>query len=215
MEYSDSLIYIAEIIGTIAFASSGALVAIRKNMDLLGVLVLGMTTALGGGLLRDLVLDIHPPRMFENPSYTVVAISTSLILFIYIYFNRYVLYRNFINIYEKVMNFLDALGLGIFTVVGINTALSVNMGDNRFLLVFVGMMTGVGGGLVRDILAQEMPSILVKQIYATASLIGAIIYVVLMPYFPAYILMAVCTAIIVAIRMLSVYFNWNLPKISE
>ena len=215
MEYSDSLIYIAEIIGTIAFASSGALVAIRKNMDLLGVLVLGMTTALGGGLLRDLVLDIHPPRMFENPSYTVVAISTSLILFIYIYFNRYVLYRNFINIYEKVMNFLDALGLGIFTVVGINTALSVNMGDNRFLLVFVGMMTGVGGGLVRDILAQEMPSILVKQIYATASLIGAIIYVVLMPYLPAYILMAVCTAIIVAIRMLSVYFNWNLPKISE
>lgn len=215
MEYSDSLIYIAEIIGTIAFASSGALLAIRKNMDLLGVIVLGMTTALGGGLLRDLVLDIHPPRMFENPSYTVVAILTSLILFIYIYFHRYVLYRNFINIYEKIMNFLDALGLGIFTVVGINTALSVNMGDNRFLLVFVGMMTGVGGGLVRDILAQEMPSILVKQIYATASLIGAIIYVLLMPYIPAYILMAVCTAIIVAIRMLSVYFNWNLPKISE
>ncbi|MBR7059670.1 MAG: TRIC cation channel family protein, partial [Neisseriaceae bacterium] len=85
----------------------------------------------------------------------------------------------------------------------------------RFLLVFVGMMTCVGGGLVRDILAQEMPSILVKQIYATASLIGAIIYVLLMPYIPAYILMAVCTAIIVAIRMLSVYFNWNLPKISE
>lgn len=215
MEYSDSLIYIAEIIGTIAFASSGALLAIRKNMDLLGVIVLGMTTALGGGLLRDLVLDIHPPRMFENPSYTVVAILTSLILFIYIYFHRYVLYRNFINIYERIMNFLDALGLGIFTVVGINTALSVNMGDNRFLLVFVGMMTGVGGGLVRDILAQEMPSILVKQIYATASLIGAIIYVLLMPYIPAYILMAVCTAIIVAIRMLSVYFNWNLPKISE
>ncbi|MBR7059372.1 MAG: TRIC cation channel family protein, partial [Neisseriaceae bacterium] len=129
MEYSDSLIYIAEIIGTIAFASSGALLAIRKNMDLLGVIVLGMTTALGGGLLRDLVLDIHPPRMFENPSYTVVAILTSLILFIYIYFHRYVLYRNFINIYEKIMNFLDALGLGIFTVVGINTALSVNMGD--------------------------------------------------------------------------------------
>ena len=215
MEYSDSLIYIAEIIGTIAFSSSGALLAIRKNMDLLGVIVLGMTTALGGGLLRDLVLDIHPPRMFENPSYTVVAILTSLILFIYIYFHRYVLYRNFINIYERIMNFLDALGLGIFTVVGINTALSVNMGDNRFLLVFVGMMTGVGGGLVRDILAQEMPSILVKQIYATASLIGAIIYVLLMPYIPAYILMAVCTAIIVAIRMLSVYFNWNLPKISE
>lgn len=213
MEYSNSVIYAAELIGTIAFASSGALVGIRKNMDLLGVIVLAMTTALGGGLLRDVVLGIRPPKMFINATYAMLATGTACILFALIYINKYLLESRFIDKYERIMNFLDAVGLGVFTAVGINTAIAVGMGNNCFLLAFVGVMTGVGGGLVRDILAGLTPSILVEQIYATASIIGAVVYILLLPLVPQAVAVLICTTLIVALRMLAVRFGWHLPKI--
>ena len=215
MEYSNSVIYAAELIGTIAFASSGALVAIRKNMDLFGVLALSMTTALGGGLLRDIVLGVRPPKMFINATYALLAVGTGCLLFALVYVNKYILESHFIDKYEKLMNFLDAVGLGVFTAVGINTAIAAGFGGNYFLLVFVGVMTGVGGGLVRDILAGLTPSILVEQIYATASIIGAIAYVVLLPLVPQAIAVLICTVLVVSLRMLAVKFGWHLPKIKS
>ena len=209
---ADAFIYAVELIGTAAFASSGALVAIRKDMDLLGVLSLALTTAVGGGFVRDLILDIHPPRMFENGTYAAVACATALILFAVAYRSGGAFSGDRLERYERMMNFLDALGLGIFTVVGINTAVSVGMGDNAFLLVFVGMATGVGGGLMRDVLAREMPFILVKEIYACASLAGALLYIACMGRMPEAPLVALATAVVVAIRMLAVRYNWNLPR---
>lgn len=213
MAYSNSVIYVAELIGIIAFASSGALVAIRKNMDLFGVLALAMTTALGGGLLRDIVLGVRPPKMFINATFALLAVGTGCLLFILIYINKYILESRFIGHYERLMNFLDAVGLGVFTAVGINTAVAAGFGNHYFLLAFVGVMTGVGGGLVRDILAGLTPSILVEQIYATASIMGAVVYIVLLPRVPQAIAVLICTVLVVSLRMLAVRFGWHLPKI--
>lgn len=213
MAYSNSVIYVAELIGIIAFASSGALVAIRKNMDLFGVLALAMTTALGGGLLRDIVLGVRPPKMFINATFALLAVGTGCLLFILIYINKYILESRFIGHYERLMNFLDAVGLGVFTAVGINTAVAAGFGNHYFLLAFVGVMTGVGGGLVRDILAGLTPSILVEQIYATASIMGAVVYIVLLPCVPQAIAVLICTVLVVSLRMLAVRFGWHLPKI--
>ena len=207
------MIYVAELIGIIAFASSGALVAIRKNMDLFGVLALAMTTALGGGLLRDIVLGVRPPKMFINATFALLAVGTGCLLFILIYINKYILESRFIGHYERLMNFLDAVGLGVFTAVGINTAVAAGFGNHYFLLAFVGVMTGVGGGLVRDILAGLTPSILVEQIYATASIMGAVVYIVLLPRVPQAIAVLICTVLVVSLRMLAVRFGWHLPKI--
>ena len=212
MSFTDSFLLGVELVGTAAFASSGALVGIRKNMDLMGVLSLGLTTALGGGLIRDLILGIHPPKMFENAVYAFLALATSLTLFLVVYRNTYVLSGKWLNRYERGMNFFDALGLGIFTVIGIKTAVSVNMAGNTFLLVFVGMATGVGGGLIRDVLAQEMPFILVKQIYASASLAGALLYIACRGHLPDALSTPLCTATVVLIRILAVQYNWNLPR---
>ena len=119
------IIFVLEIIGTIAFASSGAMVGIRKNMDIFGVIVLGVTTAVGGGGIRDLILGIHPPKMFHNFSYVGIAIVTSLLIFLVMYIKRELLEGDFIENYEQIMNTFDAIGLGIFTVVGIQTTLTI------------------------------------------------------------------------------------------
>ena len=134
------IIFILEIIGTIAFASSGAMVGIRKNMDIFGVIVLGVTTAVGGGCIRDLILGNHPPKMFHNFSYVGVAIATSLLIFLVMYKKRALLEGRFIENYEHIMNTFDAVGLGIFTVVGIQTTITVFDDSNIFLLIFVGVI---------------------------------------------------------------------------
>ena len=148
MEYT-SFLFLLEMIGTVAFASSGALVGIRKNMDIFGVLVLGITTAVGGGCIRDLILGIHPPRMFHSFSYVGAAIVTSCFLFAVIYWKKQLLDSRFLTAYEQAMNTFDAIGLGIFTVAGIRTAMSVSTDFGTFLLNFVGLVTGIGGGMLR------------------------------------------------------------------
>lgn len=212
MEYSDLIILIMELIGTIAFASSGAMLGIKKEMDLFGVCVLGITTSVGGGLIRDLVLGSLPPAMFRNPIYTLVAALMSIFLFFVIYFNPKLMHGSFAQAYEKVMLIFDTIGLGIFTVVGVNAGWST-WHHRNFLLIFVGLITGVGGGLLRDMMAQEKPYILTKHIYASASLIGAVICVYskfLLGTLGAMI--AGATAVII-IRIWAARFHWNLPRV--
>ena len=122
MESNISIFFIIEIIGTVAFASSGALVAIKQRLDLLGVVVLGVTTAVGGGMLRDILLGIVPPSLFMNPVYVYTAFLTAMVLFILVWLNQQILESRYISAYEKMMNLFDAVGLGAFTVTGINTA---------------------------------------------------------------------------------------------
>lgn len=200
-----------EIIGTIAFALSGAMEAIKNKMDLFGVFVLGVVTAVGGGCIRDIILDLTPPTLFIKPIYVMIASLTSIILFFVVKLseNRDVLENQKIVWLVRLM---DSLGLATFTVLGINAAVSAGYSDNAFFLIFLGTITGVGGGIMRDIMATEIPVIFRKNIYGVAAIVGAMVTVNLLPKMGSWALM-VGAVIIVVIRMLAAYYKWNLPKI--
>ena len=214
MNYLDMFIFGMEIIGTVAFASSGAMLAIQKEMDLFGVGVLGVTTAVGGGMIRDLILGIIPPLMFQKPVYTVTAIVTSMLLFVIISVKRNLKNDKITAAYNKIMLIFDTIGLGIFTVTGMNTAKNAGY-DQTFLLVFVGVITGVGGGLLRDIMAQEKPYILTKHIYACASVLGAVVCVCLNVILDDLASMAAGLFVVVLVRIFATHYRWNLPKIKS
>lgn len=210
---TDTIIFIMEVVGTIAFASSGALIAIQQKMDIFGVNVLAIITSVGGGCIRDLIIGRTPPVMFTRPIYAIVAMITCNLLFIIFAFRKSLWKHRLMTIYEKLMSLLDAIGLGIFTVTGVNTGMEMGYGDNLFLLLFLGVITGVGGGILRDILATQKPYILVKHVYACASLLGAFICATLWPLgsIPA---MWLGTATVLTIRILAMIFHWNLPKLN-
>ncbi len=233
VDYSELIIFIMEIVGTIAFASSGAMLAVRKDMDLFGVCVLGVVTSVGGGVIRDLILGFTPPNMFRRPIYTIVALIVSILLFLLLYMLQ--THRNmgaseadrsgsFKDIrqnplqgkiaaaYDKIMTLFDAVGLGIFTVVGVNTARSLGY-DQNFLLLFVGVITGVGGGLLRDVMAQEKPYILTKHIYACASIAGALVCTYSGSWIGNLASMTAGAAVVIIVRLLAMHYRWNLPRI--
>ena len=214
MNYLDMFIFVMEIIGTIAFASSGAMLAIQKEMDLFGVGVLGVTTSVGGGMIRDLILGIIPPLMFQKPVYTVTAIVTSMLLFVIISVKRNLKNDKITAAYNKIMLIFDTIGLGIFTVTGMNTAKNAGY-DQTFLLIFVGVITGVGGGLLRDIMAQEKPYILTKHIYACASVLGAVVCVCLNVILDDLASMVAGLFVVVLVRIFATHYRWNLPKIKS
>ena len=203
--------FILEILGTIAFAVSGAMVALKKNMDIFGVVILGIVTAVGGGATRDIVLGITPPTMFEKPIYAIIATVASVIVFLPSI--RRQLTRNQ-KVYELTMRIMDSAGLGLFTVMGIDKAHSVGE-YNLFLLVFVGVITGVGGGLMRDIMAGNTPYIFVKHIYASASIAGALVCALLWDILGAVGAMFIGAALVLVIRMLAAHYKWSLPHAQE
>lgn len=209
MEYFVSVL---EILGTIAFAASGALIAMRKQMDLLGIIVLGVVTAIGGGILRDVILGITPPLAFRDPLCAIIAMVTPIALFIPGIRKRLMHNQRFFDIALLIM---DSLGLGVFTVMGIWNTLDFNPDRSTFLLIFVGVLTGVGGGVIRDILAGDLPYILVKHIYACASILGAASCVLLLRWLPGYVAMSVSMLLVVILRLLSAYFRWNLPRVHK
>lgn len=209
---TDQIIFFIEIIGTIAFASSGALVAMQKNMDIFGINVLAVITSVGGGAIRDIVIGRTPPVMFLKPVYTIVAMITCNLLFLIFYYNKKLLENHVFHVYERLMLILDAIGLGIFTVVGVSVGMESAHHNNAFLLLFLGVITGVGGGVMRDILATQKPYILVKHVYACASILGALSCIFLWPLgsIPAMFTGAV---IVMIIRLLAMKFRWNLPRL--
>ena len=213
MQLQPNIIFIVEIIGTIAFASSGAMVAVRKRLDLFGIIVLGGITAVGGGMLRDLMIGNIPPNMFRNPVYVLAAFLTVLVLFLLFRCWPFLLGSRYIEGYEKIMNILDAIGLGAFTVIGIDTGVEAGYGDYHFLIIFLGVITGIGGGILRDIMAGETPYVLKKHIYACASIAGACLYVVLLQVTRSDSAMIGSALLVVAIRILASHFRWDLPGI--
>lgn len=209
----ESMDFILEIIGTISFASSGAMIGIRKKMDIFGVIVLGVATALGGGCTRDIILGVEPPSMFVDSFCAILAVLSSIILFIVFYFNVDLLKSKALKVYEEFMIILDAIGLGAFTVTGINTAISLGYDDKKFLIIFVGMVTAIGGGIIRDIFSNSVPFVFKEQIYAMASFLGAVFYLIFKNILPVDLLMVLTSIIVFATRMISVRFNLQLPKI--
>lgn len=206
----NTVIFIAEMIGTVAFASSGAMLAIRKNLDIFGVLVLALTVAVGGGVLRDVMLGLIPPVAFRDPSYALVAMATAIALFLLIYFRQDVMNSPTMAVYEMFMNYCDAIGLGIFTVVGVYTAYTEGY-RHPFFLLFLGLLTGIGGGVLRDVLANTLPFILHKHIYAVAALAGALVCVQMIEW-NLYLAMAAGAGVVIFIRLLAIHLRWSLPK---
>ncbi len=205
----DLLFFIFEIIGTVAFAASGALIGIKKKMDLLGILVLGCVTAVGGGIIRDLILGITPPKTFSHPIYVIISIITSIICFLPIV--RKALKEKAL-LDSWLVRVMDSIGLGVFTVIGIQTAQSHLENNGIFLLIFVGVVTGVGGGVIRDVLAGEAPYIFVKHFYATASIIGAVVCSLLWNHIDATANVCLSAGLVILLRLLAAKFRWKLPR---
>ena len=201
----DYFILTLELIGAVAFAVSGAMTGIRKNMDVFGACVLGLTVAVGGGVMRDIILGSFPPAMFHDPIYAIAAIVTCFIVFI-------PKIRKFLENSSFLMLLADSIGLGIFTVTGAARAFLVAAQANVFLAVFVGVITGVGGGLMRDIIAGDPPYIFVKHIYATAAIAGALVFCALRFAIPRQIAMLIGAVLIIVIRLLASHYRWSLPK---
>lgn len=199
-----------EIIGAAAFAISGAMVAISKDFDMFGIIFTGITTATGGGVIRDIILNRGTPVMFSDPVYCIVAAACSAMLFFP--FVRKLLKNKYAH--DAVFIVADSLGLAIFTAATV--LYCINIGEtNKFLIVFVSVITGVGGGVLRDLFARDTPIIFRKYVYASASIVGALVSVFLADVINKELAVAIGFLVIVAIRIVSAKFKINLPKIVE
>ena len=218
----DSILLSIEIIGVISFAVAGAIVAIDKETDLFGVVFLSLMTCFGGGIIRDITIGRNPPAFFRELSYQV-AIATAVALAVFILasvFKRQYVKRE--ELVTSVNNYIDALAIGIFSVSGVGTCLDffASRGQSAgFLLCAVlGMMSAVGGGMIRDLILRDIPFILRKRVYALAALIGASLYYLLAAViFVNNEVMQVisevfCIGVVVLIRVLATRRKWNLPK---
>ena len=197
-----TVLYVFDLLGTFAFAVSGAIAAVRKKMDLYGILVLATVTAVGGGTIRDVLVGRVPPFIFRDITYFFVSITAGLLVF---FFHTYV-ERRF-----KLLLIMDAIGLGTFTVIGISVGLKFEIG--YFGAIFLGVMTATAGGMMRDILQGEVPLVLQREIYASACIAGGLIFVSLdILNVMLNINVFISGAAVIAIRMISITKNWNLPK---
>ena len=200
-----------EIVGTIAFAISGALVGVSRKMDIFGMLVLALSTAIGGGIIRDVLVGNIPPNSFKTSIYILLTVITTLIIFL-IYRKqilRYVSRRKL----RKMYLLADALGLASFTVTG--TTIGFNAyPEYPIFAITLGLITAIGGGIIRDILAQRIPSVLQEEIYALPAIIGGAVYYLVAGYGKDYWDLASTLAFFVVfiLRLIGIYYRLSLPK---
>ena len=207
----EDVMFVLELIGAAAFAVSGAMVAIEKKADIFGVLFLAVTTALGGGVIRDVLIGRIPPVMFVSYWYLLISVVAALAVFIDAYL-RSEKYKLHLDKLDAVNNVFDAIDLAVFTVSGMNAAMPVS--DNVILVLFVGMCTGVGGGMLRDVMTNTMPKVLRKRVYAVASLIGGGLYYVMHVLDINQLLSVGCGMLVIfALRLFATIYKWNLPSV--
>lgn len=207
----DRIIFILECVGTASFALSGAMIGLEKGMDLFGVCIMGLIASCGGGVLRDLFLGQLPPAAFTDPVYAFLALDVSVVVFLPAV-DRY-LKRNR-RVFDKLQLIADAVGLGVFTAIGVSAAVRAGQIENGSFCVFLGILTGVGGGVMRDVLAGQPPYIFVKHIYACASIAGALLCVATWRALGQYPAVFLCCAAVITIRLLAAHYCWSLPKAS-
>lgn len=204
--------FILELVGVASFAVSGAMVGIDKKADAFGVIFLAIVTALGGGVLRDMMLGHLPPRMFTSFVYIALAAGCAAVVFIDALARRDK-YRMRKERIDAIDNIFDAAGLAAFTVSGMDIAIAECGMGNAVLIVALGMTTGIGGGMLRDVLTNAMPMVLRKRVYAVASLLGALLYYLLLYLRVDNMVSAVAAMVLIfALRMLATVFKWNLPR---
>lgn len=188
-------------IGTAAFAISGALAASRKNMDIFGFCVLGLMPAIGGGTLRDLILDRNPVFWIVNPSYVTVALLSAVVVFFVSYAPGERL---------RLLVWTDAAGLALFAAMG--TGISLDQGTGSLVAVMMGVTTAIAGGMIRDIICNEIPLVLGKEVYATAAFVTGLTYVLSVNLGAAdrYALI-IATLVGFTVRALAIIYDWKLP----
>lgn len=200
----DRLLFTVDLMGTFVFAVEGALSAIANGLDFLGLMVLSFATALGGGIIRDLLIGAIPPNSIRDWRYCVVAFAGGGAVF-----SSYHLFQ---QAPASAMMLFDAAGLSLFAVAGTKKAL--DYGIHPFLAILMGAITGVGGGTVRDILLAKVPTVLRADVYATAALAGAAVMVLGFKLgLPRKWMMASGGLVCFALRVVSVWRHWNLPSI--
>lgn len=200
-----TLFQLLDFTGTVAFAASGAIAGARKHLDLYGICFLAFITAVGGGTVRDALLGRVPPFSFTNITYFVLSIITSVVVFAF--------YTHMKKTYSALV-WMDALGLGVFNVIGITVALDHNVG--YFGSICFGVITGTGGGMMRDILIGEIPFVLKREVYATACIVAGLLFCFL-HYLQVnlQVNMAFSSIVLFAVRMITFKLDLNIPKIKH
>ena len=201
-----TFLYMLDLLGTAAFAASGALAGIRRDMDMFGVLMLGLVTATGGGTLRDLLLGDNPPFIFKNETYLYVSIIVALAVFV---FHRH------LDFLEHPLQYFDAIGLGTFLVIGTGKALSFHFGPIGAIMM--GVMTATAGGMIRDVLSNQVPLVLQKEVYASACIAGGVFMVFLyrFPFVPRPWTILLSAVLVVVLRLLAIRYGWSLHKAGQ
>ena len=201
--FPDILLYFLDMVGVIACAIAGTLLAQHKGFDIAGCILVSMVNAIGGGTLRDMALDRHPLFWMTDLNYIIVITVTSLILQI------------FFHMYHKIdtaLKFFDAIGLAAFSVIGFNIALAQDM--SPVIAIMMAVWTAIIGGLLRDIICNEIPLLLQREIYITASIVGSLTYLVLDQLdINTAVNEFIMLFVIFAVRMLALKFDWHLPSI--
>lgn len=198
----NAVLFGLELLGILAFAIAGALRAIEGRMDIFGVLVLAVITALGGGFIRDVLIDRFPISL-ATPVYFYTAIAGWAFTLIA---------RRTLTKYVLWIKVFDAMGLGVFSALGAQVAITRHL--NLLSILLLGLLTGIGGGILRDVLANDVPLVLRKEVYAMASLIGiTVMWLLVVLDVNMTAATVVSAAVIFLVRMVAIHWNWNLPQV--
>ena len=202
----DFFIYILDLFGTMAFAVTGAFKAIEHKADIVGIIILATITGIAGGTIRDIVLGKTLPNSLIDPSYVIITVITAIVLF----FLHSKMKKHW-NVFLK----FDAIGLGVFTIIGATFAYNL-FGMNFLVIVLAGMLTAIGGGILRDVFVNQTPIVFVKELYASASFIGAVVfYFTLMITSEIYVATILGIILTTGLRLVAMKYNWNLPKVKS
>jgi uncharacterized membrane protein YeiH len=199
-----NVVLILDLFGTMAFAVTGAFKAIEHKADIVGIIILATITGVAGGTIRDIVLGHFPPHSISDPNYVIITTVTGIVIFF--------LYPKMQKHWNLFLKF-DALGLGVFTAIGATLAYQL-FGMNFLAMALAGMVTAVGGGILRDMFVNEIPMVIVKELYASASFLGVVLfYVILMSGLQIEIATIGAILVTTILRLIAMKYNWNLPKV--
>jgi uncharacterized membrane protein YeiH len=197
------LVQILDLFGTMAFAVTGAFRAIEHGSDIVGIIILATITGVAGGVLRDIVFGQIPPLALTNPLYLIITVTTAVVLFF--------LYRTLKKHWNLFLKF-DAIGLGVFTVIGALFAYNL-VGLNFLAMAFSGLLTAIGGGILRDVFVTEIPIVFVKELYASASFVGVVTFFgLLVANLDVSVAALSSIAAASGLRLLAIRYDWNLPR---
>lgn len=199
-------VLVLDLFGTMAFAVTGAFKAIEHKADIVGIIMLATITGVAGGTIRDVMMGHFPPHSVSDPYYVIITVTTGTVIF----FLHPKMQKHW-NLFLK----FDAIGLGVFTAIGATFAYEI-YGMNFLAIALAGMVTAVGGGILRDMFVNEVPMVFIKELYASASFLGVIVfYAVLSANSNLEAATIVSIAVVTVLRLVAMKYNWNLPKARE